>query len=236
VLALFVALGLGALHALAPGHGKTIMAAQAAGQGRRSRREALALGLTVTATHTAGVLALGLLVASGSAVASPALFPWLGAACGAIVALAGLTLLRRALRNRRDHHHHHHHHGHGHGHGHGHHHHHHAPARRRNVLLMGLAGGLMPSPSAVVVLLGASALGHAWFGLLLVLAYGAGLALTLVTIGVLVTGTGRMLARRLPAIGERVRAAPALLPAGTAALVILLGLGLAARSLVSLTA
>ncbi|MFC5745512.1 sulfite exporter TauE/SafE family protein [Actinomadura rugatobispora] len=232
VLALLVALGLGALHALAPGHGKTIMAAQAAGQARRSRREALALGVTVTATHTAGVLALGLLVASGSAVASPALFPWLGAACGAIVAVAGLTLLRRALRNRRDHPPHHHH-----GHGHGHHHHHASKERRRrNVLLMGFAGGLMPSPSAVVVLLGASALGHAWFGVLLVLAYGAGLALTLVTIGMLVTGTGRLLARRLPALGDRIRAAPALLPTGTAAMVILLGVGLTARSLASLTA
>ncbi|GAA2439390.1 hypothetical protein GCM10010191_63410 [Actinomadura vinacea] len=230
-LALLVALALGALHALAPGHGKTIMAAQAAGQGTRSKRDALALGLTVTATHTAGVLALGLLVAGGSALASPALFPWLGAVCGTIVALAGLTLLRRALRNGHGHRH-----GHGHGHGHGHHH-HHAPAdRRRNVLLMGFAGGLMPSPSAVVVLLGASALGHAWFGVLLVLAYGAGLAATLVTIGMLVTGTGRLLARRLPALAERVRATPALLPAGTATMVILLGLGLAARSLATLTA
>jgi ABC-type nickel/cobalt efflux system permease component RcnA len=97
---------------------------------------------------------------------------------------------------------------------------------------MGFAGGLLPSPSAVVVLLGAGALGHAWFGVLLVLAYGIGLALTLTSIGVFITGSGRWLAVRLPTMRFRAgRAATALLPAGSAALVMLLGLGLAMRSL-----
>ena len=99
---------------------------------------------------------------------------------------------------------------------------------------MGFAGGLLPSPSAIVVLLGANALGHAWFGVLLVLAYGAGLAVTLVSIGMLVSGSGRLLARRLPSL--RALAASRLLPAATAALVVLLGVGLAARSLAPLLA
>src|SRR5207245_10040851 len=92
-----IAVALGAIHALAPGPGKTIMAAPAVSRGRRGLRDILTLGLTVTVTHTLGVLVLGLLVAGGSSVATPALFPWLGAASGALVALVGCTLLRRAL-------------------------------------------------------------------------------------------------------------------------------------------
>lgn len=235
--ALLIAVALGAIHALAPGHGKTIMAAQAVSRGRRGLRDILTLGLTVTVTHTLGVLVLGLLVAGGSSVVTPALFPWLGAASGALVALAGCTLLRRALRPRPRH-------GHGHGHGHGHDHdhdhghdhgHEHRPAgmpRRGTVVLMGFAGGLMPSPSAVVVLLGAVALGHAWFGVLLVLAYGLGLAATLTGVGVFITGSGRWLATRVPGLRDRAYRIPArLVPAGSAALVVLLGIALAVRSL-----
>lgn len=237
VTALLIAMVLGAAHALAPGHGKTIMAAQAAVHGRRSRREVLGLGLTVTVTHTAGVLVLGLLIASGSSLGAPQVFPWLGAAGGLLVAVAGVTLLRRALRQGPGHSHGHGHgqtHGHGHGQTHGHGHGRPREGRWRSMLLMGFAGGLLPSPSAIVVLLGANALGHAWFGVLLVLAYGAGLAVTLVSIGMLVSGSGRLLARRLPSL--RALAAPRLLPAGTAALVVLLGVGLAARSLAPLLA
>jgi len=80
LLALLIAVMLGAIHALAPGHGKTIMAAQAISRGRRGLRDILTLGLTVTVTHTLGVLVLGLLVAGGSSIVTPGLFPWLGAA------------------------------------------------------------------------------------------------------------------------------------------------------------
>src|SRR5581483_7284642 len=116
------------------------------------------------------------------------LFPWLSAASGLLVVLSGLTLLRRAWQRR----------GHSHSHGHSHGVHEHQRVGRGTVVLMGFAGGLMPSPSAVVVLLGAAALGHAWFGVLLVLAYGLGLAVTLTGIGVFVTGSGRWLAARMP--------------------------------------
>lgn len=109
--------------------------------------------------------------------------------------------------------------------------------KRGTVVLMGFAGGLLPSPSAVVVLLGAAAVGHAWFGLLLVLAYGLGLALTLTSIGVFVTGAGRRLAARLPSLRKRVPRLSGLpvtwVPAGSACLVVLLGLGLTVRSLSS---
>jgi len=225
LVALLIAVMLGAIHALAPGHGKTIMAAQAVSQGRRGRRDVLTLGLTVTVTHTLGVLVLGLLVAGGSSIVTPGLFPWLGAASGALVVLTGCTLLRRALRPRSAH-------GHSHGHGHDHGHPRADMPRRGTVLIMGFAGGLMPSPSAVVVLLGAVALGHAWFGVLLVLAYGLGLAVTLTGVGVFITGSGRRLAARMPWLRDHAHRIPArLVPAGSAALVVLLGVGLAMRSL-----
>ncbi|KAA6224387.1 nickel transporter [Streptomyces albofaciens JCM 4342] len=245
-LALATALLLGALHALAPGHGKTMMAAAAAAGGRSSRRDVLALGLSVTVTHTLGVFALGTLIAAGSA-AAPSVVAWLGVASGALVAGAGAVLLRRALRMRRygHGHSHGHEHGHGHGHGHGHEHRHrdshehhrhhrhpHHPARPglRGTVLLGFAGGLVPSPSAVVVLVGAAALGQAWFGFLLVVAYGAGLAGTLAAAGLLaVRLTLRFGERLVTGRGTGARllsAAHRLAPVGTAAVVLLLGCGL----------
>ncbi|MFC8362765.1 sulfite exporter TauE/SafE family protein, partial [Streptomyces griseorubiginosus] len=107
-LALLIAIVLGAMHALAPGHGKTLMAAVAAARGGKARmKDVLPLAASVTVTHTLGVVALGLLVTAGSA-AAPSVIAWLGIASGLMVTAAGVTLLRRALRTRR--------HQHGHGH------------------------------------------------------------------------------------------------------------------------
>ncbi|MDX2852871.1 nickel transporter [Streptomyces sp. PA03-3a] len=293
-LALLTALALGAMHALAPGHGKTLMAAAAAAGGRRSRRDMVALGASVTVTHTLGVFALGLLVTTGSA-AAPSVIGWLGVASGVLVAGAGAALLRRAWRLRgRTHGHNHghnhghdHDHGHGHGHGHGHeddhhghgphhqgHPHHHpapspgtavqaapgdvltaerpAPRPRvhahphthihththeprptlRGTILLGFAGGLVPSPSAVVVLVGAAALGQAWFGFLLVLAYGAGLAITLTAAGFAVVRLGRLAgkASALRVRGGLFTAARRLAPLATASVVLVLGCGLVLRA------
>ncbi|WP_432250704.1 nickel transporter [Streptomyces sanyensis] len=289
--ALAVALGLGALHALAPGHGKTMMAAAATAGGRSSLRDVLALGASVTLTHTLGVFALGALITAGSA-AAPTVVSWLTVASGALVALAGALLVRRAWRRRHAHGHAHAHghvhtdghahphghdgeggdrhpggartgpaeervpaaavhaeegtrhpsatpaaptgHAHAHAHAHAHVHSHLPPAPGvRGVVLMGLAGGLVPSPSAVVVLVGAAALGQAWFGFLLVLAYGAGLALTLAAAGFAVvrlrdTTTRRLMLRphgRLFALARR--AAPLV----SAAVVLVLGCGLLLRGM-----
>ncbi|WRZ93821.1 nickel transporter [Streptomyces sp. NBC_01007] len=113
-LALVIAVGLGAMHALAPGHGKTLMAATAAARGGRARlKDVLPLAASVTVTHTLGVVALGLLVTAGSA-ATPSVIAWLGVSSGVLVTVAGTTLLRRAWRNRPSVQ------GHGHDHGHPH--------------------------------------------------------------------------------------------------------------------
>ncbi|MFJ7016364.1 HoxN/HupN/NixA family nickel/cobalt transporter [Streptomyces albogriseolus] len=270
-LALLLAVVLGAMHALAPGHGKTLMAATAAARGGRARmRDVLPMAASVTVTHTLGVVALGLLVSAGSA-AAPSVVAWLGVASGVLVTLAGAQLVRRALRRRghptHPHPHEHEHapdHGHEHGHGHAHDrphphghphahdhphtslththggrtHTHSAAPTLRGTILLGFAGGLVPSPSAVVVLVGAAALGHAWFGLLLVVAYGVGLALTLTAAGYAVVraggGVSRLLARR-----PRWTSAPwaALVrrgaPLGSACVVLILGAGLVFRGAAS---
>ncbi|MEV3969663.1 nickel transporter [Streptomyces sp. NPDC050698] len=272
-LALLIAVVLGAMHALAPGHGKTIMAATAAARGGQARmKDVLPMAASVTVTHTLGVVALGLLVTAGSA-AAPSVIAWLGVASGLLVTLAGASLLRRALRNRaHGHHPHGHHHGHHDGHGshthdkheheHSHDHHHAhdhdhdhphdhshshphtvehthggsthshpvAPTLRGTVL-MGFAGGLVPSPSAVVVLVGAAALGQAWFGLLLVVAYGVGLALTLTAAGYAVVKAGSGMTRLLDRRPRWTAGPVAALvrrtaPLGSAFAVVVLGAGL----------
>ncbi|MGC3004164.1 nickel transporter, partial [Streptomyces sp. G35A] len=244
-LALLIAVALGAMHALAPGHGKTLMAATAAARGGRARlRDVLPMAASVTVTHTLGVVALGLLVAAGSA-AAPSVIGWLGIASGVLVTLAGATLVRRALRHREHPHPHPHGPGHthdahdhdqGHAHAQGHAHdrdqghahdhglvehthggrtHTHPTAPTlRGTILLGFAGGLVPSPSAVVVLVGAAAAGQAWFGLLLVVAYGVGLALTLTAAGYAVVRAGGA-------------------PLGSAFVVVALGAGLVFRGAAS---
>ncbi|MEV7086152.1 nickel transporter [Streptomyces sp. NPDC093085] len=349
-LALGASLLLGAMHALAPGHGKTMMAAAATAGGRSSLRDVLALGLSVTLTHTLGVFALGALIAAGSAAAPTVVF-WLSIASGALVAVAGALLLRRAWRHRkrpqghghahahahghREGHEHGHSHGHSHGDGHGHDHardhtHGHTPGHGhghrhghlhghrhghphpqghshgdgrapepagsgvatltaepepqehghphahphphphshphphphthsdaeadaeaaalaharshlppapglRGIVLMGFAGGLVPSPSAVVVLVGAAALGQAWFGFLLVIAYGAGLAVTLAGAGFAVVRLRETTTRRLAARprGRFFALAHRAAPFASATVVLALGCGLLLRGVVT---
>ncbi|MEU3707977.1 nickel transporter [Streptomyces anulatus] len=292
LLALFLALVLGASHAAMPGHGKTIMAAYLAGR-RGTRRDALTVGATVTLTHTAGVLVLGLALPVSTHLAGETVLMWLGAASGLLVTGIGLWLLTGAVRGRPQHNHHHHGPNHSrspvdHHHGHGHHHdhdhgtdslHHHAPvtpasapdsapagelqatpavatlappdhehrpadtstaprnARRTSrsgLIGMGIAGGLVPSPSALVVLLGAVALGRTAFGVLLVIGYGLGMAATLTLAGLLLVRLRERIesndrARTLrhnPLLRKLARTGPVI----TSLLVVAVGLGLTLRA------
>jgi ABC-type nickel/cobalt efflux system permease component RcnA len=242
LVALAAAIALGALHAIAPGHGKTVMAAYLVGE-RGSLRHALVLGATVATTHTIGVLVLGGVLAATQAFAPEQLYPWFGIASGVCFAALGGTLLWRAVTRRRswharhhvhahDHAHPHHDHDHGHDHDHDH---DHAPApamSHRQLLALGFAGGLVPTPSAVIVLLGATAIGRAWFGVTLVVAYGLGLAATLLAAGVLLS-----IARHrfeLKATSDRLLRLAAVLPIATALLVTGGGLLLVARAALTL--
>lgn len=309
LLAILLSIVLGAGHALLPGHGKTVMAAYLAGR-RGSARDAVTVGATVTITHTAGVLVIGLCLTTFSSLAGDSVLNWLGVVSGALVAVVGATLLTDAARrfhgarrpaapeitvaevpqaalvgapgspevdvaqpdpgaaradtagpeHRHAHgdghehepgHHHEHDHTHHHADGHAHshekphrhglfgHHHSHGPAAAeaqpfttRGLIGLGVAGGLVPSPSALVVLLGAIALGRTVFGATLVLAYGLGMAGTLTAVGLLLVRlggrAGKLADRPLFSRLRRITPYTALL---TAALVLVVGLGLIARSL-----
>jgi nickel/cobalt transporter (NicO) family protein len=230
VLAVLLALVLGAAHAALPGHGKTVMAAYIAG--RRGRpRDAFTVGALVTLTHTGGVLVLGLLLTATASIAGEVVLSWLGIASGILVAAVGITMLAGVLRRRASGHDHDHDHGHPHEHEHGQHVHSHRQLSRRprqlSLVGMGIAGGLVPSPSALIVLLGAVGLGRTAFGVLLVIAYGAGMAATLTAAGlVLVRVRDRWAARP----GRTLARVAALAPAGTALLVLCVGIGLAGRA------
>ena len=100
-LLLLAAFGWGALHALSPGHGKAMVAAYLVGS-RGTPRDAVALGATVTITHTIGVFALGLVALSLSAYVLPEdLYPWLNLVAGLMVVVVGAGVLRARLRERR---------------------------------------------------------------------------------------------------------------------------------------
>lgn len=224
-LGLLVAAALGALHAFSPGHGKTVVGAYLVGS-RGTPRHAAFLGLTVTITHTLGVFALGLVTLFASQyVVADRLFPILSFVSGGIVAAIGFSLFVRRLYAARhkarvhehmhddhDHAHEHSHHNHTHGHPHEHSHggrsHSHlppgadgTPVTWRNLLALGISGGLLPCPSALVVLLSAIALHRIVYGLLLVVAFSIGLAATLTAIGLTFVYAGSFVKRsRLGAI------------------------------------
>ena len=230
-LSLLVAAGLGALHALTPGHGKTVVAAYLVGA-RGTARHALFLGLVVTATHTLGVYLLGLatLIAS-HAVVPERLFPWISALSGLLVVGIGASLAVSRLAALSDGHHHHpdgHTHAHPHDH-HGHDHTHALPAGPigwRSLLALGVSGGLLPCPSALVVMLGAIALGRIAFGLCLIVAFSAGLAAVLTTVGIALV-YARGLLERLPLDGRLARLAPV----ASAVVVSVAGLAIVAQAL-----
>jgi ABC-type nickel/cobalt efflux system permease component RcnA len=218
-LLLLAAFGWGAVHALSPGHGKAMVAAYLVGT-RGRPRHAVALGATVTVTHTAGVFALGAITLALSQYVLPeTLYPWLNLVSGVLVVAVGATVLRSQLRRRRAgavaHHHHHHHHHHDEAHTHS-----HLPQEpgMRGLIAMGAAAGLIPCPSALVVLLGAVAQGQIALGMLLIVAFSAGLAATLTALGLAVVLASRAL-RRVDVPGALVTA----LPAASAVLIVIVG-------------
>ena len=171
-------MGWGALHALTPGHGKTMVAAYLAGS-RGTARHAFALGATVTIAHTARVFALGFVTLTLSEFILPeTLYPWLNLVRGVMVLALGLArdpaaagrlrrgrAAARAAAHEHGHGHAHDHghgarrHDHGHAHDHGEHGHSHAPPDElswRSLLALGVSGGMIPCPSALVLLLGRS--------------------------------------------------------------------------------
>jgi nickel/cobalt exporter len=189
---LAAALFWGAAHALSPGHGKTIVTAYLIGK-RGTARDAALLGAIVTATHTIGVFALGLVtLALSQWIVPDTLYPWIDLVAGLMVVAIGVNVLRARI-----------------AHAHAHHHHHDHDHDHRSLLAVGISGGLLPCPSALVVLLAAISLHRLAFGLVLIIAFSVGLALSITGIGLAAVLAKKAFARR-SFDGLLIRALPAL--------------------------
>jgi ABC-type nickel/cobalt efflux system permease component RcnA len=277
LLAIVISFIWGAMHAMTPGHGKTVVGAYLVGS-RGTLKHAVYLGLTTTITHTLGVFAFGLITLFAAKFILPEqLYPWMSLLSGLFVIGIGFKLLvsrfrssginllapktipvrqltyavetgdmhRYVLSSAHDHIH-----AHGHSHSHGDHEHHpdhnHAdhshlppgmdgsPVTWRSLLALGVSGGLLPCPSALVVLLGAIALNRVGFGLLLVLAFSLGLAGALTAIGMLFIYAGRLFQRFPAQGGVGTRYIVSLLPVVSALFVSVIGVGIVMKALMEM--
>jgi nickel/cobalt transporter (NicO) family protein len=239
--AALIAAGLGALHALEPGHGKTIVAAYLVGS-RGTARHAVLLGMVVTAAHTAGVYLLGVVTLYASRYIVPEqLYPWLGAISGLSVTGLGIFIFLRHLTGESG----------DHSHVPGERHSHwflslfeakglqpsdneNAPSAYRNasenrgvslreLCILGITGGIVPCPAALVVLLSAFALHRIGFGLFLITAFSLGLAAVLVGVGLTVVYARKFVAPRMGRESSAVR----YLPFVSSAFMVILGVGVA---------
>jgi ABC-type nickel/cobalt efflux system permease component RcnA len=243
-LALGVSLVLGALHALTPGHGKTVVAAYLVGA-RGTTWHAIALGSIVTLTHTGSVLLLGFVTLVASRYILPtSIIPALEVLSGLLIVSLGVYLLAQRLREWRhsqmhlqghvhyhspdhnhdhEHGHRHHHHDSDHDHEHDHGHSHTIPDALtwRSLTALGISGGLVPCPDAIAILLVAIAINRILFGLTLIISFSLGLAVVLIAIGLVMVHSRRVFDR----LEVFSRFAPAM-PVISAVVVMILGLGL----------
>jgi len=228
MLALATAFAIGGIHALGPGHGKTLMAAYLVGSDARPR-QVVAVGAAVSVKHTASVVVLGVAVLlAGRAFTPEVAYRWTTIASGAVVAGLGVYLLVTRIRNARRARAHDIAHSHGHDHDHGHTDHghtHERPAGRFGLATLAVSGGILPSPSALIALLAAIAIGRVVFGLALVLAFGLGLATILVAVGFGTIKARSTMDRRLS------RRVATWAPVISAACICMLGTVLVARTL-----
>lgn len=211
LLGLLLAFGLGAFHAMSPGHGKAVVGAYLVGS-KGTPKHAAFLGLTVTITHTLGVFALGLLTLFAANFILPeTIMPFLSFFSGLIVLYIGLTMFKTRLLSAlgiREGEHHHHHGDHSHSHEDHHHQDHdnfththdghthtHLPPDQitwKGLVALGVSGGLLPCPSALVLMLSAISLGRVGYGIVLTIAFSFGLAATLTAVGLAFLYVGKL--------------------------------------------
>jgi len=230
-LAVLVAIALGAIHGVSPGHGKTLVAGYLIGS-RGTLRQAVWLGLTVAISHTVGVLLLGAVTLAATAMLLPErVIEWLALGSALLVMGLGASLVLAQLRGRRrsaDHVHPHPH-PYPRGRGHVHSHDDHGPVlTTRALAALGIVGGIVPSASALLVLLVAVSLHRLAFGLLLVGAFGLGMAFVLAGISAsVVLLRGRLARGRAPWLQtDAARRIGSALPLASGVLVVGIGLAL----------
>ncbi|WP_446365515.1 nickel/cobalt transporter [Coleofasciculus sp. G3-WIS-01] len=184
LIGIAIAFGFGAVHALSPGHGKTLVSAYFIGS-QGTAQQAVLLGLTITFTHTLSIFLLGAIALFASQYFLPEQsYPVLSFVSGLTIGILGLSLLRKRLHSDS--------HCHSHSHSHT-----HSPTSFSSLVKLGIAGGLIPCPSALVMLLSAVALHQISYGLFLVGGFSLGLASVLVILGV-VAIYARQWLERLP--------------------------------------
>jgi nickel/cobalt exporter len=246
--AALIAVGLGALHALEPGHGKTIVAAYLVGS-RGASKHAVLLGLIVTAAHTAGVYLLGAVTLYASKYIVPEhLYPWLGVISGLTIAVLACFMLLRAWTGEDG--------DHTHDDGAFHSHWFSSLGKLRNqqslaadsirdgnshllpptktvslaqLLTLGVTGGIIPCPAALVVLLSAFSLHRVGLGLFLIVAFSGGLAAVLIAIGLLMV-YARQFVARWKSEGPLLKR---WLPLVSASFMLVLGLAIAGQALLT---
>jgi nickel/cobalt transporter (NicO) family protein len=237
-LAFALAFLAGAGHAVTPGHGKSLAAAYLVGS-RGRIRDAAWLGGSVAAMHTLSVLVIALawtFLSLADVIRMPELTTWLELVAGLLVVATGLWLVRRHLHTAA----HRHHHGHSHPHSHADAHSHaHAHAdehgKRPGLVLLGISGGLTPSPAAFLVLVTGLFIGRAGFALLLVLTFGIGMAVVLFGVGLLAIAGNSVVvrgARSHALLRQATRLAPVLAAVG----ITVFGIGLTTVAAFHLTA
>jgi ABC-type nickel/cobalt efflux system permease component RcnA len=238
-LMLLFAAAFGAVHALTPGHGKTLVAAYLVGE-RGTIWHALLLGLVTTATHTAAVILIATALLFFPNTNRASLQTILELCGGGLVLSLGFWLLYTRLTGRADHvhlgggHHHHGHdhphHDHDHAHGHDHHHHGELPNAVGGpgvwaLLILGFKGGMVPCWDAIAMLIFAISAGRLWLGLPLLLAFSAGLAGVLTGLGIGVVHARNFASHRFQQ-GKHVRRFFRALPLLSAIAITLVGLWL----------
>ena len=224
-----VAVILGALHALEPGHAKSLMAAYIVSI-RGTPGQAALLGLSAAVGHTIIVwgLAIAALLLGQNMIAEQA-EPWLTLLSGVLVTLLALRMFMRLRIGNHDHKHHHHDHNHG-SHSHG-----HTDQQRHakngassaDIVWFGFSGGLLPCPAAIAVLLVCIQLKQFTLGIAMVAAFSIGLAATLVAIGLAASWASRKASTNWPWLDRIAHRLPYL----SAGIVMILGLVMTALGL-----
>lgn len=229
------ALVLGALHALEPGHSKSMMAAFIVTV-RGTPWQAVVLGISAAIGHTLIIFVLALVGLSlGDQLILDKAEPWLIVLSGILIMLIAMRIFMRIAWPSDDHHDHEHSHDHGHDHEHHDDHHHDAhaaehaadvtrrlagrPVTTTDIIWFGFTAGLLPCPAAFAVLLVCLQLKAFTLGVAMVAAFSIGLAITLVAVGVAAAWGASAASKRLPGFDAWAHR----LPYASAAIVLLIG-------------
>lgn len=178
LLTALAAFGLGALHAVEPGHGKALLAFTLVGA-RATTKQAFILAGSLTIAHTAGVLLLGIVLFGAAGFVPESIYPWITLISGAAIAVIGARALAAYVHARR-------HLSEPHDHGHPHRMPGCAPLNFRAAVWAAMSGGIAPCPAAIVLLLTALRVHQLGYGILVILIFSLGLASVLSGLGIAV--------------------------------------------------